>query len=285
MTKKKLFYVVSGILVSGLMAVTFGGQRADEKKLKTEKCTGVYVACGETYSISKIAREKRGEILMKRVVANVVVLALVMGLVIGASAEAKTKTEKKVCLNKTSVSVGKGKSIQLKMKNTKKKVKWSSSNEFTARVSQKGKVMGLRLGQVTVTAKCGGKKYKCKVRVTSGIDADKITMSYGNHIFTEDLYKKVVRIKGGSCADSNSVTDPAAIKLIYSKLAAVKLTESDDKEILYGETVCDLVLDNGEVFNVSINRYVTVNGVRYTADLFPNEIAALISEYKDWGNV
>lgn len=49
--------------------------------------------------------------------------------------------------------------------NTKKKVTWSSSNKKVATVSSKGVIKGKKEGTVTITAKVGAKKHKCKVIV------------------------------------------------------------------------------------------------------------------------
>ena len=54
----------------------------------------------------------------------------------------------------------------------KKKVKWSSKNKNIATVSNKGVVKGVKVGTTTIVAKCGKKKYSCKVTVVMS-DADK----------------------------------------------------------------------------------------------------------------
>lgn len=69
-------------------------------------------------------------------------------------------------LNKTSITIGVGNTYKLKVQNNKKKVSWSSSNKKVAKVNQNGTVTGLKKGTVTITAKVGSKKYKCKVKVT-----------------------------------------------------------------------------------------------------------------------
>lgn len=72
-----------------------------------------------------------------------------------------------VSLNKSNIAIKKGKSYTLKLQNNKKKIKWSSGNKKVATVSSKGKVKAKKDGTVTITAKVGSKKYKCKVTVYS----------------------------------------------------------------------------------------------------------------------
>lgn len=105
-------------------------------------------------------KEKESQKLQKMVI---IAIACVMCLlcVFAESAEAKSKIK----LNKTKATIYVGKSVKLKVKGTKKKVKWSSSNKKIAKVTQKGKVTGVKNGTAKITAKVGKKKYKCKVTV------------------------------------------------------------------------------------------------------------------------
>lgn len=105
-------------------------------------------------------KEKESQKLQRMVI---IAIACVMCLlcVFAESAEAKSKIK----LNKTKATIYVGKSIKLKVKGTKKKVKWSSSNKKIAKVTQKGKVTGVKNGTAKITAKVGKKKYKCKVTV------------------------------------------------------------------------------------------------------------------------
>lgn len=73
--------------------------------------------------------------------------------------------EAKVKLNKTKVTMTVGKSLTLKMRGTSKKPKWSTSNKKIATVSNKGKVKAKKAGKVTITAKIGKKKYRCRITV------------------------------------------------------------------------------------------------------------------------
>ncbi len=56
-------------------------------------------------------------------------------------------------------------SVTLKMQWAKGKVKWSSSNKKVATVNSKGKVVAKKKGTAKISAKVGGKTYRCKVTV------------------------------------------------------------------------------------------------------------------------
>ena len=99
---------------------------------------------------------------MKRLIkslAIVMVIALTVTCVLNVNAKTKPK------LNKKKVSIYVGNTVKLKMKNTKKKVKWSSSKKSVATVSKKGVVKGKKAGKATITAKIGKKRWTCKVTV------------------------------------------------------------------------------------------------------------------------
>lgn len=64
----------------------------------------------------------------------------------------------------------KGKSVQLKVtvepqNASDREVVWSTSNKSVAKVSQTGKVKGLKNGNATITAKAGGKSVRFRIRV------------------------------------------------------------------------------------------------------------------------
>lgn len=68
-------------------------------------------------------------------------------------------------INYTKKTLYVGDKCTLKIKNTRKKVKWTSSNKSVATVNSKGKVTAKKKGTTTITAKIGNKKYKCKITV------------------------------------------------------------------------------------------------------------------------
>ena len=94
-------------------------------------------------------------------------LALIFAVVLSFSILPTTNINaaSKVKLSKTKTTIYVGKTVTLKLKNNKKKVKWTTSNKKIATVSKKGKVKGKKAGKVTITAKVGKKKYKCKITV------------------------------------------------------------------------------------------------------------------------
>ena len=92
-------------------------------------------------------------------IAIVMVIAISLTCVPNVSAKARPK------INKKKVTITVGSTVKLKMKNTKKKVKWSSSKKSVATVSKKGKVTGKKAGTAKITAKIGKKRWQCKVTV------------------------------------------------------------------------------------------------------------------------
>lgn len=80
-------------------------------------------------------------------------------------------------ISKSKASVNKGKTITLSIKNTKQKVKWSSSNKKIATVNSKGVVKGIKKGTVTITAKVGNKKYTCKITVKNVVALKSISLN------------------------------------------------------------------------------------------------------------
>lgn len=69
-----------------------------------------------------------------------------------------------------------GDHFDLTLKNTKSKVKWSTSNKKVATIKKiskyKYRVYGKKAGKATITAKVGKKKYKCKVQVLPMIESN-----------------------------------------------------------------------------------------------------------------
>lgn len=100
---------------------------------------------------------------MKQLLCLMLVLAL--SLIAPTPTTSRAAKKKKVKLNKSKITLTVGKTAKLKVKNTKKKVKWSSSKKSVATVSKKGKIRAKKAGKTTITAKVGKKKLTCKVTV------------------------------------------------------------------------------------------------------------------------
>ena len=89
----------------------------------------------------------------------------------------------KIKLNKSSVKLEAGETYQLKLKNAEKKIKWKSSDKKVATVSKSGLVTAKKAGTAVITAKSGGKKYTCKIRVSKpsvlSVSAKEVTLKKG----------------------------------------------------------------------------------------------------------
>lgn len=104
----------------------------------------------------------------KKIIAMVLSFILLVSTISDVSVLAARQPK----LNKKTATIYVGSTLQLKLKNNKKNVTWSSSNKKIATVTKKGKVTGKKAGNVTITAKAGGKKYKCKVIISAKAKAD-----------------------------------------------------------------------------------------------------------------
>lgn len=107
-------------------------------------------------------RKDERQMKIRRRLSVVLCVALALILVMPVTAMAAKKKPK---LNKNKLTLYVGKKATLKVKNTKKKVKWSSSKKSVASVTKKGKVTAKKKGKTTITAKVAKKKLKCKVTV------------------------------------------------------------------------------------------------------------------------
>lgn len=85
-----------------------------------------------------------------------------------------------VKISKRKYKMNKGEKYTLKITGTKKKVKWFTSNKRIATVNSKGKVTAKKKGKITITAKVGNKKYKCKITIEApSINKKKYTIKKG----------------------------------------------------------------------------------------------------------
>lgn len=124
------------------------------------------------YNGAKVTkRELKEDFAMKKMFKLfAVVLSFVM--VITILTPISTAQAATIKLNCTKKTIYEGDTFKLKVKGTKKKVKWSSSNEGIASVNSKGVVTGECDGKATITAKVAGKKLKCKIVVKEYIIDD-----------------------------------------------------------------------------------------------------------------
>ena len=89
------------------------------------------------------------------------------------------------------------------------KVKWSSSNYFTATVSKKGKVKALNYGTTTITAKVKKKYYTCKVTVPDSSRSVTLNMTTATLIEGQTAQLTASSVKKVTYLSSN--TDIASV--------------------------------------------------------------------------
>jgi len=171
---------------------------------------------------------KGGNEMSKRI-KTIIAFVLVIGLIISTpnfyAAAASPK------LNKKAVTITIGNTAELFVKNTKKTVKWSSSNKVVAKVDSDGEVTAKKAGKAKITAKVGKKKYKCNVTVPKQYISSK-------SVFIQKGSKQKLNVYGVSKDDSLFWGSD------YENIATVSQSGEITANSL-GETTVYVVLNNG----------------------------------------
>ena len=110
--------------------------------------------------------------LLKKILAiNLIALTLMTSQVVftNLNTTSVVQAASNIKISKKKKTLRVGDKYTLKITGTSKKVKWKSSNKKVATVNSKGKVKAKKKGTATITAKVGGKKYKCKITVKKQI--------------------------------------------------------------------------------------------------------------------
>ena len=162
-------------------------------------------------------------------------------------------------LNYSNLSLSEGQTRQLKVIGTKANVKWSSSKNSVVNVSKKGKITALKEGSSTITAKVGGKKFKCLVSVKNNFKESKAKKNIKKkeeiadgtlYVFVESSYKVP--------------TDVSAKCTFYSEKGSAVDYSSDSVSFLENGHVAILKFDlpnvNYETYKIE---YEYTEGMKY----------------------
>jgi hypothetical protein len=165
--------------------------------------------------------------LLKRMLIALLVacsVILVAPVVTPLFSDTYTVEAASIKLNKTSITLGVGSTYKLKVKGTSKKVTWSSSDKSIAKVNSKGKVTAVKKGTVTITAKVGNKKYKCKVKVNK-------TPKLEYKVTSAKQDERYYVIEGKVYNKTNTAIDSALIKFDLYDGSKNKITTATDSII------------------------------------------------------
>lgn len=115
----------------------------------------------------------------RRAIKAISLIIMVFVIVITSVLPVQAKGKVKLKNSKVTLTVGQSKT--LKVLNTKKKIKWTTSNKKVATVSKKGKVKAKKKGNCKIYARVGKKKLTCKVTVKPKKKAKKKTTANNNN--------------------------------------------------------------------------------------------------------
>lgn len=169
---------------------------------------------------------------MKSWKAHVVTILLILLTVFSVNVSAASPK-----LNKTKLTLNVGNSYTLKLIDSKKRVKWKSSDYVKAPVSSTGKVIARKKGKVTITAESDGKKYKCVLTIRQSVTKIRLNkmnfeMTEGNSVTLKaTVQPSNANNKSLSWSSSNnkvvSVTSNGKVKAVSEGTALIKACSKD----------------------------------------------------------
>lgn len=168
----------------------------------------------------------------------------------------------KIKLNKTTLYISPVDRVYLKVLNTKKTVKWSSSNPNVAKVNSKGAVDGYKVGTTIITAKVGNKTLKCKVNVLNQdcwyneYDESLSEKENAYNLYLMKISKTKYKIvlgtvdsKGNAIYSGDMFGTVKNGRILFEKQGKYKLTGGIKVDNKNG--FCVLIVDGNSKFNIS----------------------------------
>lgn len=120
-----------------------------------------------------------------------------------------------VKLSKSSLTMRTGDTYNLKLAGSSGSIKWTSSEESIATVSNSGKVKAIKEGKATITAIKNEKKYNCKITVKSNKTVDIIDTAFLFDGSSIKEYAKQYKKDNPDCLDTKVYDDKHIVVTMY----------------------------------------------------------------------
>ena len=244
---------------------------------------------------------------LRRMVALMVAMTLMMAMPMGAVAESKAPAPTAVVLDMDKVTVVPGTVVQLKAvvepAGASQKLTWKSSNKSIATVNSAGRVIAVRPGiaKITATTKTGKKAAGCTVTVS--IDFNDVQMRFfgiGNAAYSggnalpacrADLEGMISLFRkasiGGKFVDVNGFFDQTAAQMVSTLEGMANNREIDENDItIFYYTGHGMDGDGagpgyhgalvGVDFVNSLSQVVTVDTVQSYLDRVPGTVIVIL---------
>lgn len=183
----------------------------------------------------------------KRIIKTPLIIMMVFMLTITSVLPVQAKGKVKLKNSKVTLTVGQSKT--LKVLNTKKKVKWTTSNKKVATVSKKGKVKAKKKGTCKIYARVGKKKLTCKVTVKPKKKVKKNTAANKNTTSNNVTWKSYGTDRGVVILVKNNYSYMVGVEvdcLFYDSKGKLLEKSSDSNYALEAGRECALFAWNAD---------------------------------------
>lgn len=177
----------------------------------------------------------------KYAVISLLILLIAVPLFLFTINNAATVSAAAAKINKANITLGIGNTCHLKMIGTANTVKWSSSNSTVASVSTSGKITAKKTGSATICGTVSGKKYYCKVTVSS---------KYKNGIYE------------GSGTGFRNGTTTVSVTIQNDVITNIKILSNEDSPRFFNFASSQII---SELTNAHSANVDTVSGATYSS--------------------
>lgn len=185
-------------------------------------------------------------------------------------------------LNYSKKTLLKGETVDLKLKNAGGTVKFSSKNKKIASVSSSGQIKAKSAGTTVITASCGKKTYRCRIKVRDTVDL--IVFAGQSNMTGRGSLSGIPRLPEGAGYESRTVTHAGSLSPLKEPFGMGQDRNSlNDSGLRTGSMVTAFVqayYQKTQTPVVAVSATVTGSGCVSWSTIHYKEVAARVKQAK-----